>query len=31
MRGFQGPDGLADLTDQEIDNIIAYMRGLPNQ
>ena len=31
MRGFQGPDGLADLTDQEIDDIIAYMRGLPNQ
>lgn len=31
MRGFQGADGLANLSDQEIDDIIAYLRTLPNQ
>ncbi len=31
MRGFQGPDGLANLSDQEIDDIIAYMRTLQLQ
>ncbi len=30
MRGFQGPDGLANLTDQEIDDIIVYLRSLGN-
>ncbi len=29
MRGFQGPAGLADLSDEEIDNIIAYLRTAP--
>ncbi len=28
MRGFQGADGLANLTDQEIDDIIVYLRSL---
>jgi cbb3-type cytochrome c oxidase subunit III len=28
MLAFQGPDGLANLSDQEIDDIIVYMRGL---
>jgi len=28
MRGFQGPDGLANLSDQEIDDIIVYLRSL---
>lgn len=28
MRGFAGADGLANLTDQEIDDIIAYLRVL---
>ena len=28
MRGFQGPEGLANLTDQEIDDIIVYLRTL---
>ncbi len=31
MRGLQGPEGLANLSDQEIDDIIIYMRSLPNQ
>ena len=31
MRGFSGPAGLADLTDQEIDDIIVYMRALEQQ
>lgn len=31
MLGFQGADGLADMTDQEIDDVIAYLRSLPNQ
>ncbi len=31
MRGFQGPDGLANLSDQEIDDIIVYMRTLPKK
>ena len=29
MLGFQGPEGLANLTDEEIDDIIAYLRTLP--
>jgi len=29
MRGFQGPTGLANLSDKEIDDIIAYLRSLP--
>jgi len=29
MRGFQGPAGLANLSDKEIDDIIAYLRSLP--
>jgi len=28
MRGFAGPTGLANLSDQEIDDIIVYMRSL---
>ncbi len=28
MLAFQGPAGLADLTDREIDDIIVYLRGL---
>ena len=28
MRGFQGPEGLANLSDREIDDIIVYLRGL---
>ncbi|TCK18748.1 cytochrome c oxidase cbb3-type subunit 3 [Thiogranum longum] len=28
MRGFQGSDGLANLSDQEIDDIIVYLRSL---
>ena len=28
MRGFQGVDALANLSDQEIDDIIVYLRGL---
>ncbi len=31
MLGFQGADGLANLSDQEIDDIIAYLRTLPRQ
>jgi len=31
MLGFQGADGLASLSEQEIDDIITYMRSLPNQ
>jgi len=31
MLGFQGASGLANLSDQEIDDIIAYLRTLPNQ
>ncbi|VAW74978.1 Cytochrome c oxidase subunit CcoP [hydrothermal vent metagenome] len=30
MLGFQGPEGLANLSDQEIDDIIVYMRTLSN-
>ncbi len=28
MRAFQGPEGLADLSDREIDDIIVYLRTL---
>ena len=28
MLGFQGPAGIANLTDQEVDDIIVYLRGL---
>lgn len=28
MLGFQGPDGLADLSNREIDDIIVYLRSL---
>jgi len=28
MRGFQGPDALANLSDEEIDDIIVYLRSL---
>jgi len=31
MLGFSGPSGLANLSDREIDDIIVYLRGLPNQ
>ena len=31
MLGFQGPAGLANLSDQEIDDIIVYLRSLPSQ
>jgi len=31
MRGFQGADGLANLSDQEIDDIIVYLRSLSKQ
>lgn len=31
MLGFQGADGLANLSDREIDDIIAYLRTLPNK
>jgi len=31
MRGFQGPDGLANLSDREIDDIIAYLRTAPSK
>lgn len=31
MLGFNGSEGLANLSDREIDDIIAYMRSLPNQ
>jgi cytochrome c oxidase cbb3-type subunit 3 len=31
MRSFQGPAGLANLTDQEIDDIIAYLRTVPSK
>jgi cytochrome c oxidase cbb3-type subunit 3 len=31
MRAFQGPAGLADLSDQEIDDIIVYLRSLANR
>ncbi len=31
MLGFAGPSGLANLSDREIDDIIVYLRGLPNQ
>lgn len=30
MLGFQGPEGLANLSNQEIDDIIVYMRTLSN-
>ncbi|NIP73653.1 MAG: c-type cytochrome [Gammaproteobacteria bacterium] len=28
MRGFDGADGLADLSDREVDDIIAYLRSI---
>ncbi len=28
MLGFQGPEGMANLTDQEVEDIIVYLRGL---
>jgi cytochrome c oxidase cbb3-type subunit 3 len=28
MRAFQGPEGLADLSDREIDDVIVYLRSL---
>ncbi len=31
MLGFQGPAGLANLSDQEIDDIIVYLRTLQNE
>lgn len=31
MLGFQGADGMADLSDREIDDIIVYLRSLPKQ
>lgn len=31
MRGFWGPAGLANLTDQEIDDVIVYLRELEKQ
>lgn len=31
MRGFQGSNGLANLSDQEIDDIIVYLRSLAKQ
>lgn len=31
MRGFRGPKSLANLSDQEIDDIIAYLRTLQNR
>ena len=31
MRGFSGPAGLANLTDQEVDDIIVYLRELEKQ
>ncbi len=31
MRGFTGADGLANLSDQEIDDIIVYLRSLPKK
>ncbi len=31
MLGFTGPSGLANLSDREIDDIIVYLRGLPNR
>lgn len=31
MLGFQGADGLANLTDKEIDDIIVYLRTLPEK
>ena len=31
MRGFSGVEGLANLTDKEIDDIIVYLRELENQ
>ncbi len=30
MRGFQGTDALASLSDKEIDDIIAYLRTIPS-
>lgn len=30
MLGFQGTSGLANLTNEEIDDIIVYLRGLPS-
>ena len=30
MLGFSGPDGLANLSDQEVDDIIIYLRTLAN-
>ncbi|MBF0447609.1 MAG: c-type cytochrome [Magnetococcales bacterium] len=31
MRGLQGPAGLANLTDREIDDIITYLRTVPSK
>lgn len=31
MRSFQGPAGLANLSNEEIDNIIAYLRTVPSK
>ncbi len=31
MLGFTGADGLANLSNQEIDDIIVYLRSLPNE
>ncbi len=31
MLGFTGSDGLANLSNQEIDDIIVYLRSLPNE
>ena len=29
MMGFSGPEGLANLSDEEIDNVIVYLRSFP--
>jgi len=31
MLGFKGPDGMANLSDQEIDDIISYLRTVPSK
>ncbi len=31
MLSFRGPSGIADLSDQEIDDIIVYLRSIPNE
>jgi len=31
MRSFQGPGGLANITNQEVEDIIAYLRTVPSK